>query len=152
MKEGKRPPVKNKLFAQLLHTLVPAQAPFVSVADAAQCKEAIFLDAREEGEYAVSHIHTAIHVGYKKFSLTALNNVPKNQKIIVYCSVGWRSAHIAQQLMAAGFTQVYNLYGGIFEWANLSQPLYQQHTVTNALHVYSKAWGVWVAKTYTKIC
>lgn len=152
MKKDKRPLIKNRLFAQLLHTLVPHTIPLISINDAAQSKDAFFLDAREEAEYKVSHIKGAIHAGYKQFSITKLAAVSKQQKIIVYCSVGWRSAHIGQQLLSQGFTNVYNLYGGLFEWANCNQPLYCHGALTNAIHVYSKPWGVWVHKRLKKIC
>ena len=48
------------------------------------------LDARESNEYKVSHIQNAIGVGYDNFNLKSVQNIPKDAKVIVYCSVGYR--------------------------------------------------------------
>ena len=42
---------------------------------------------------------------------------------MTYCAVGYRSAEMATQLRAAGFTNVRNLEGSIFQWANEHRPL-----------------------------
>ena len=42
----------------------------------------------------------------------------KKTPTIVYCTIGARSETIGEKLKKNGFTNVYNLYGGIFEWKN----------------------------------
>jgi rhodanese-related sulfurtransferase len=37
---------------------------------------------------------------------------------VVYCSLGIRSKTVAHKLIQGGYTNVFNLYGGIFEWKN----------------------------------
>ena len=79
--------------------------------------DAILLDAREEKEFKVSHLKNAICVGYDNFKLKeTLEKLPedKNTKIVVYCSLGIRSETVAHKLIEAGYTNIYNLYGGIF--------------------------------------
>jgi len=150
MQPGK-PFVANRLFNELLQKIIPKTIPLVNVTDAAQEQEVIFLDAREIEEYKISHIKDAVHVGCKQFEITSLTHLAKNKKIIVYCSVGWRSAKIGERILKAGYKEVYNLYGGIFEWANQGCPLYCKNSRTLTIHVYSKAWSMWVTQNLKKI-
>ncbi len=107
----------------------------------------LFLDARETEEYTVSHIKNAVHVGYRKFSLDKLKNISKNKKIVVYCSVGYRSEKIATILKKNGYGNCYNLYGGIFEWVNENNIVYDgQNNITKKVHIYSSRWSVWLNK------
>ena len=63
----------------------------------------VLMDARELNEFQVSHIKGAIHVGYKKFDMNkVLSLVKSNSKIIVYCSVGYRSGDITSKLKNLG--------------------------------------------------
>ena len=48
--------------------------------------------------------------------------------IVVYCSVGIRSQRVGQQLLEAGYTQVWNLRGGIFKFGNGHKSLIQKAT------------------------
>lgn len=107
----------------------------------------LLFDTRAKKEYQVSHIQNAIYIGYKKFDLKQLESVPKDQTIIVYCSVGYRSERIGEKLLKAGFTEVYNLYGGIFQWMNDGHPIYnKKKEPTDSIHTYSKNWGKWLEK------
>ncbi|EMS35189.1 rhodanese-like domain protein [Mariniradius saccharolyticus AK6] len=108
--------------------------------------KAVWLDTREKEEYEVSHIKGAKWVGYDTFSLGSVKNIPKDQPIIVYCSVGARSQDIGKKLRKAGFKQVYNLYGGIFHWVNEGKPVYAGNRQTPKIHTYNAAWGIWVDK------
>ena len=104
----------------------------------------ILLDARETAEYNVSHLKKAIHVGFDDFEISKVINriKDKNKTIVVYCSVGVRSENIGKQLLAEGYTTVYNLYGGIFEWINKGKKVYDnKQKQTPKVHAYSKKWG-----------
>ncbi|AUP80237.1 rhodanese-like domain-containing protein [Flavivirga eckloniae] len=109
----------------------------------------ILLDARESSEYKVSHLKNAIYVGYDNFKInTVKTKIPnKNAKIVVYCSLGIRSESIADSLKKAGYNNVENLYGGIFEWKNNNLPIYNsEEKVTDSIHAFSKTWGKWIKK------
>ena len=46
-----------------------------------------------------------------------------------------------------GFTNVFNLVGGIFEWKNQGHAVYStQNKITEKVHAYNKTWGVWLTK------
>ena len=105
-------------------------------------KKPILLDARQPEEFRTSHIPGAYWIGYEKFKIANLPKVPKNTPIIVYCSVGYRSEKIGEKLKAAGYTNVRNLYGGIFAWANADYPLEDRNgKTTETVHGYDKNWS-----------
>jgi len=108
--------------------------------------KAIILDSREKEEYEVSHIHEAKWIGYENFNMDKMANIPKDQPIVVYCSVGVRSQRIGIQLKEAGYKDVYNLYGGIFHWVNEGEPVYLAGIKTSKVHAFSPAWGIWLKK------
>nr|WP_321247973.1 rhodanese-like domain-containing protein [uncultured Psychroserpens sp.] len=124
--------------------------PYISVQELAMPKtDAVILDAREQSEYNVSHLKDALFVGYDHFNLeqTIQKIKNKDQAIVVYCSLGIRSETIANRLKKAGYTNVKNLYGGIFEWRNNDFDIYDsQNKKTDNVHAFSKAWSKWLTK------
>ena len=112
--------------------------------------KAILLDARDEKEFNVSHLKNAIRVGYDDFKLNeTLKKLPedKNTKIVVYCSLGIRSETVAHKLINKGYTNVFNLYGGIFEWKNANfQVVDTLGKPTEKVHTFSKNWSKWLKK------
>tara|TARA_R110002033_G_scaffold31612_2_gene68820 strand:+ start:2000 stop:2455 length:456 start_codon:yes stop_codon:yes gene_type:complete len=124
--------------------------PYITVQELAMPKtQAIILDAREKNEFNTSHLKNALFVGYNGFNIdSVLQIIPnKTTKIVVYCSLGIRSETIATKLKKNGYTSVYNLYGGIFEWKNNNFPVYDfENKETNKIHVFSKEWSKWLKK------
>ncbi len=105
------------------------------------------LDAREKKEYNTSHLKNAIWVGYEKFKAAALDTIPKDAILVVYCSIGYRSEKIGEKIKKLGYSRVYNLYGGIFEWCNRAYPLVDnQNKETCKIHTYSFEWAKWIKK------
>ncbi len=139
--------VKSGSYNLMLKKLLKHTVPEITVDSAAKVKTiCTFLDAREKYEYEVSHINDAIYVGYNDFKIDVLQNVQKNTPIIVYCSVGYRSEKITEKLIAAGYKNVQNLYGGIFEWKNENNVVEDKNGITNNVHAFSKTWGIWLKK------
>lgn len=138
-------------FGRLLEKMYRKTVPLISVPQAAALqaanKQVLFLDTREREEFQVSHIRNAIWVGYKDFHLKRIAGIPRHTPLIVYCSVGYRSEQIGEKLLQAGFTDVRNLYGSIFEWVNQGHPVYKTPTqATNRVHAYSRIWGHWLTR------
>ena len=137
--------VESKSFDLMLSTLLAHSVKEVGVTDVVNDTTGIFLDSRELKEYEVSHIKDAIWVGYEDFNVSRVQNIARDEKIIVYCSVGYRSEKIAEKLLGLGFTNVVNLYGGVFEWVNQDKPVVDQTgNNTDLIHAYSKKWGIWL--------
>lgn len=139
--------VKSSAYRLMLKTLLQHSVPEVGVRYAAgNQSNLVFLDTREPREYIVSHIDGAIHVGYDTFDISQLQSLDKNSRIVAYCSVGYRSEKIAEKLIAAGFKNVSNLYGGIFEWVNQDYPVHNEKGTTQEIHAYDRTWGIWLRR------
>ncbi len=126
--------------------------PYITAEELSKEKsDYILLDARESKEYDVSSIKNGIFVGYQNFDLKRTTDVilanKKDAKIVVYCSLGVRSEDIAEQLQKKGFTNVFNLYGGIFEWKNKGFTVINTNNKpTEKVHAFDKEWGKWLKK------
>lgn len=136
--------VSDAAFADELNSLLDRNIPAVEVAHVDSTT--VFLDAREPKEYNVSHIRGARFVGYKDLDLSVIKDLPRDTAIVVYCSVGYRSQQVTERLMKAGFTNVHNLYGGIFEWVNSGHSVVDQKGKTDRVHAYNKNWSKWLLK------
>ena len=99
------------------------------------------MDIREPEEYAVSSLPNAQLATTAVDALALLDGIPRDRAIVVYCSVGYRSADVARQLMAAGFSEVYNLEGSIFAWANEGRAVVRSNEVVREVHPFNRKWG-----------
>ncbi|XRE43015.1 hypothetical protein ACIVBQ_001219 [Tenacibaculum discolor] len=140
----------QKNLQQLLKKYNTESVPYISISELQKEKEVILLDAREPKEFEVSHLKNAMCVGYDFFNLeNTLKKLPKNKntKIVVYCSLGIRSEDIAEKLQKEGFTNIFNLYGGIFEWKNQGNiTVNLQNNPTEKVHAFNKEWSKWLHK------
>jgi rhodanese-related sulfurtransferase len=108
----------------------------------------VVLDARTEDEYAVSHLQGAVRIDPYKPSLRPLRGFSKDTAIVLYSSVGYRGARVADFLARQGYSQVYNLEGGEFRWANEGRPIFRQDRPTSEVHPYNPTWGLLVESQY----
>lgn len=118
--------------------------PYIKVNALRGINHVMALDTRKKEEYEVSHLKDALWVGFKTFDIAAVTSkiADKHAAIVVYCSIGVRSENIGEKLQDAGYTNVKNLYGGIFEWKNQGYPVYDlQDNETEKVHAFSKHWG-----------
>jgi len=141
--------VQNPKFNNRLELLLSFSVPVIDVNDLAETKDNyLLLDAREMEEYEVSHIEGAEYIGYDYPRFEMLNDIPKDQPIVLYCSIGYRSEKLGEKLKKQGFTNVQNLYGSIFEWTNEGLPLVDKNgKPTDKIHTYNKKWSKWVKKS-----
>lgn len=139
--------VSSKAYAVMLHALLSHSVPEISVSELLNLNEKpLIIDAREPQEYAISHLNNAIFVGYNHLNLAPLKNIDKNQSIVVYCSVGYRSEKVTEKLIKMGFKNTKNLYGGIFEWKNQNNEVFNEKGKTEKIHAYDPTWGIWLKK------
>ncbi len=99
------------------------------------------VDARAASETSVSHLPGAVFYNSTAQIAQAFSS-NKNQNIVIYCSVGWRSAKIVSELQSMGFTQVSNLEGSIFEWANEGLPVFRGRERVKTVHPFDSTWQV----------
>jgi len=86
-------------------------------------QDALILDVREANEFAAGHIANARHIPLGQLA-TGLKPLEKHKDktIVVNCQSGTRSAMACGVLRKNGFTQVYNLKGGIKAWEQAGLP------------------------------
>lgn len=101
----------------------------------------LLLDVRTSEEWNVSHLPGARQVEPKSPVESVTAGIAKETPIVTYCAVGYRSAEMAKRLKAAGFTNVRNLEGSIFQWANERRPLVQNEQPASRVHPYNNLWG-----------
>jgi len=141
--------IKNSEFKQVLDSIYNPETPLISIDEFLNLNKhnLYVLDTREEQEFNVSHIKNSRNVGYFWFDMRKVYDIPYNATVVLYCSVGIRSEKIAEKLIAAGYKNVLNLYGGIFEWVNQRQPVYTKKGVqTSEIHIYNESWSRWVER------
>jgi len=76
----------------------------------------LLIDVRENQELAISKLTEALHIPMANISHN-LDKINSNQMVIVMCKSGGRSAQVCQYLNNEGYSNVYNLNGGIIRWA-----------------------------------
>lgn len=108
----------------------------------------VVLDARTPDEYAVSHLAGAVRIDPYRPLLRPLRGFPKDTLILVYSSVGYRGARVARWLEGQGYTQVNNLDGGLFRWANEGRPIFRKDRPTMEVHPYDPNWGLLLDSKY----
>ncbi len=106
----------------------------------------VLLDVRTRAEYDVSHLRGAQRVE-PGADITAIV-LPKDRAIVTYCSVGYRSGALAQRLRDAGYTDVENLDGSIFKWANEGRAVVRGNKRVAEVHPYNRTWGLLLQKRY----
>lgn len=137
----------NPEFAVQLNTIYRQNVPTIAVSELKLMMKrgVVMLDARELNEFEVSHMKHARHVGYIWFDMRKVYNVRKTDTIVVYCAIGNRSERITEKLQKAGYQHVYRLFGGLYEWVNQRNPVYNSDNVqTTEIHVYNREWSRWL--------
>lgn len=81
----------------------------------------LLLDVREPWEQQICHI-----AGSRLLPMRALpaqlDQLERDKPVVCICHHGGRSAHVAMWLARQGFTDVYNLSGGVDAWARQVDP------------------------------
>lgn len=82
-----------------------------------QVKGYTLLDVRTPEEYANGHLANATLMNfYDNDFKKQLATLDKSKPVFVYCAVGGRSGSAGTALIEMGFTEVYDLKGGIQSW------------------------------------
>ncbi len=133
-----------------------ARTPFpqstdVSVPSSAQA--IVLVDAREEKEFAVSHLPGAVRVNPRASAAELAHRLGDltGKKVVIYCSVGVRSSQLATRsaevLHKQGAVDVLNLAGGIFDWHNRGLPVVRGVNRVSEVHPFDPFWGRLVKRT-----
>lgn len=82
------------------------------------------LDVRTPGEFAEGYIEGARLIDFQSGNFeNEIATLDKNATYAVYCRSGNRSGQAVKVMQDAGFTNVFNMNGGVIDWANAGLPL-----------------------------
>ena len=105
----------------------------ISEVDATQARELIdsggplVLDVRELDEWDEGHIAGAVHIPRGNLESRVERAAPDHSRpVLVYCSVGNRSAFAAKTLAELGYEDVVSLSGGFTDWKRNGFPVQLQ--------------------------
>jgi len=140
---------QTKDYKEKLESLYSHTVPLILSKDLANeielKKPLVLLDIRSTEEYHVSHLKSAKMIDYDHFKKKDVKDIPLNSQVIVYCSVGYRSEKIGEKLLEMGYSNVKNLYGGIFQWKNEGFEVVNENSnETDSVHTYNKSWSKWL--------
>lgn len=84
----------------------------------------VTLDVRTPGEFAQGYIEGARLIDFQSGNFqNEIETLDKNATYAVYCRSGSRSSQAVKMMLDAGFTNVFNLDGGVIDWANAGKTL-----------------------------
>jgi phage shock protein E len=84
---------------------------------------AVVIDVRTPAEYAEGHVPNALLIDVSASSFASqISQLDPNQAYVVYCRSGNRSAVAISQMLAAGFTELYDM-GPLTAWAQAGHPV-----------------------------
>lgn len=84
----------------------------------------VTLDVRTPGEYMSGFIQGAKNIDFQSGNFeNEIASLDKNAIYAVYCRSGNRSGQAVKVMHDAGFHNVYNLNGGVIDWAKAGLPL-----------------------------
>ena len=107
------------------------------------------IDVRAPAEFQVSQIKGAFNL--ETASSIAKKFPAKETELVLYCSIGYRSAKLGDELKKMGYLNVWNLKGSIFEWANRGNPVHRGEVKVSTVHTYSRFWGILLDSKYHPI-
>lgn len=83
---------------------------------------AVFVDVRTQAEWNNFHLEKALLIPVDELA-GRLNEIPRDQPIVVICQSGSRSPYGRDVLRQAGFPNVTSVTGGLGDWMQLGYPV-----------------------------
>jgi rhodanese-related sulfurtransferase len=86
----------------------------------------IILDVRTPEEFNAGHIANAININVADSNFSSeVSKLDKNATVAVYCRSANRSAVATNEMAELGFTDMYDMQGGIIDWEAAGGPVVQ---------------------------
>ena len=103
----------------------PPDVPTITVQELRDLRQSrgkhFLLDVREPNEFATARIEGSTLIPLGELA-TRLNEIPADERVVVHCKLGGRSAKAVALLQQSGFSNVWNVAGGITAWSNDIDP------------------------------
>jgi adenylyltransferase/sulfurtransferase len=91
-------------------------------------RDFLLVDVREPNEYEINRIPGSVLIPKGDFlNGSAIERLPQDKQLVLYCKVGGRSAECMPIVKGAGFADAVHVGGGVVAWVNQidpSQPSY----------------------------
>jgi phage shock protein E len=131
MKKAKFVPVLGALVLTLTGCSSSGSAsPQLGIEEfAAKTAEAnvVVLDVRTPAEFAEGHLANAINIDFQSGNFESeISALDKNATYAIYCRSGNRSGQAVKIMANLGFTDLYDMDGGVIDWAAAGKPLYTE--------------------------
>ncbi|WP_438969297.1 rhodanese-like domain-containing protein [Nonlabens sp.] len=98
--------------AGVINLVTPEEAAVLIESD--QVK---IIDVRAELDFDKKHLKNAVNIEVENDDLySVLDQMKKDEPLLVYCNKGGQSERCAQILKEKGFTLIYDMDGGIAKW------------------------------------
>lgn len=142
---------QSKNLDDILSELLTGSVPILKSDEAKEIiesgKNITLFDTRSKKEFEVSALKNAQFINYESFDSKQLNLPSKQDTIIFYCTVGYRSEQIGAKFKELGYSNIFNLYGGILDWVNAGYSVYKTNEIqTDSVHTYNEEWSQWLHK------
>lgn len=103
------------------NTKSQSQSDAITVLTPTEFKEKLvnqtIIDIRTPEEFSEGHIAGAININYFDSNfMDQIAKYDKNQPLFIYCRSGNRTTSASKKIADYGFTQIYDLEGGILYW------------------------------------
>jgi thioredoxin len=86
------------------------------------------IDVRTVSEYAGEHLKGSQNIDVRSGEFAKqIEKLDKNQPVFVYCLSGGRSASAARKIASMGFSEIYDMKGGIMAWKRAGLPLSERN-------------------------
>lgn len=108
----------------------------------------LLIDTRTAEEFGVSHLRGAARAETLEAVRALVTTAKPDQRVVLYCSVGYRSAKLADALQRAGQSNVWNLEGSIFAWVNEGRAVVRNGAEVREVHPYNNRWGALLEKKF----
>ena len=89
-----------------------------------ETKNVQLVDVRTPEEYAEGHLKGSVNYNLNADDFDKnLSKLDKSKPVMVYCLAGGRSGEAAEKMKEKGFTEVYNMKGGMMKWNAANKPV-----------------------------
>ena len=84
-------------------------------------RDLVVLDVREPAEWTDGHVAGALHVPMRQVA-ARLGEIPRDRPVALTCAGGARSSLVGSMLLARGYTDLLNVWGGMSGWMQADLP------------------------------
>jgi rhodanese-related sulfurtransferase len=139
--------LESRLRVAMLKANKDIKGPWIKAAELKailQDSNLILVDVRQPAERDVSMLPHALDT--YQFADGYRHGIPPGSRLVLYCTIGYRSGKYAEQLAGMG-VKAEVLEGGILMWSFVGGPLVARKSKTeweptNRIHVYDAEWNI----------